>query len=105
MTESKMLIAILVMALMTYLPRVLPLVLFRKKITNKFFRSFLLYMPYAVLAAMVIPAVFTSTSSVLSAVIGTIVAFIMAYNNFGLLPVSISAVCSVFLVERMIDFL
>ena len=37
-----------VMALVTYLIRMVPYVAFRKKITNKFVSSFLYYIPYAV---------------------------------------------------------
>ena len=50
-------IYLLIMFAVTYLVRVLPLVVFRKKITNRFVRSFLAYIPYAVLAAMTFPAV------------------------------------------------
>lgn len=53
-------IYLLIMFAVTYLVRVLPLVVFRKKITNRFVRSFLAYIPYAVLAAMTFPAVFFS---------------------------------------------
>lgn len=58
MTFSYLCLSIGLMALVTYLPRVLPLILFRKRIENKFFQSLLLYMPYAILAAMVFPDVF-----------------------------------------------
>ncbi len=47
-----------VMALTTYLIRMLPLVLFRKQIQSQFLQSFLYYIPYAVLAAMTVPAIF-----------------------------------------------
>ena len=63
-----------VMALTTYLIRMLPFVVFRRKITSRFARSFLSYAPYAVLTAMTIPSVFTSTGSVPSAVAGFAVA-------------------------------
>ena len=52
---------LLVMAIVTYLIRVIPLVLVKHKIKNKFFNSFLYYIPYTVLAAMTIPAIFTAT--------------------------------------------
>ena len=45
----RILICVAVMALVTYLPRVLPLAIFRKKINNRFVKSFLFYVPYAVL--------------------------------------------------------
>ena len=69
-----------VMALVTYLIRLLPLVLFTQKINNVFVRSFLYYVPYAVLGAMTVPAIFTSTNSVISAVLGvaaSLVAFLV----------------------------
>ena len=50
-TAENIFIYIAVMALVTYLIRMLPLVIFRKKIENRFIRSFLYYIPYAVLAA------------------------------------------------------
>ena len=52
-----------VMAGVTYLVRMLPLVLVKKKIENRFINSFLYYVPYAVLAVMTVPAIFSSTAS------------------------------------------
>ena len=46
---------LLIMAGVTYLVRMLPLVLCRRKIENKFIRSFLYYIPYAVLSVMTVP--------------------------------------------------
>ena len=45
-------ICIFLMALVTYVPRVLPLTVFRKQIRSRYIRSFLDYTPYAVLGAM-----------------------------------------------------
>lgn len=53
---------ILVMAGVTYLIRMLPLVLFKKEITSSFVKSFLYYVPYACLAAMTFPAILTATA-------------------------------------------
>lgn len=47
-----------VMAGVTYLVRMLPLVLVKKKIENKFINSFLYYVPYTVLAVMTYPRYF-----------------------------------------------
>ena len=74
-------IYLLIMFAVTYLVRVLPLVVFRKKITNRFVRSFLAYIPYAVLAAMTFPAILFATDSVISAAVGFIVALIAAYKE------------------------
>ena len=70
---------LLVMAGVTYLIRMIPLVLIRRKIENRFIRSFLYYIPYAVLSVMTIPAIFSSTGSVPSAVCGFAVAILLSF--------------------------
>ena len=57
---------IAIMAGVTYLIRVVPFTVFRKKIQNHFLQSFLYYIPYAVLSAMTIPAIFYSTGSMVA---------------------------------------
>ena len=93
---------ILTMALVTYLIRVLPLVLFRKKIQNRFVSSFLYYVPYSCLTALTIPAIFYSTESVISAVAGLVVAVILGMKDKGLPVVAATACITVFIVERFI---
>ena len=95
---------LIVMAGMTYLIRMLPLVLIKKKIKNRFLLSFLHYIPYAVLSVMTIPAIFYSTSSVLSASVGFIVAVILAYREKSLLTVAAFSSLAVLAVETVIKF-
>ncbi len=52
---------ILVMAVTTYMIRVIPLTLLRKEIKNRTFRSFLTYVPYVTLSVMTFPAILEST--------------------------------------------
>lgn len=99
------LIYLLVMAGVTYLIRMLPLLLVRKQIENKFLRSFLYYIPYAVLSAMTIPAIFYSTENTVSAIVGTAVAIALAYFRRSLLTVAASAVVSVFVTELLMTYL
>ncbi len=84
-------IYILLMAGVTYLIRMLPFTLFRRKITSRFFRSFLHYIPYAVLSAMTIPAIFHSTGQVPTAIAGTVVAVVLAFFRKPLIVVALSA--------------
>lgn len=94
-----------VMAGVTYLIRMIPLVLAKKKIKNRFVLSFLYYIPYAVLSAMVLPAIFTATGSVSSAAIGFAVAVVLSYLRRSLLTVAISASAAVFLAEWILSLL
>ncbi|MBR4112670.1 MAG: AzlD domain-containing protein [Ruminiclostridium sp.] len=82
---------IAVMAIVTYLVRMIPFTVFRKKIKSQFFRSFLHYIPYAVLSAMTIPAIFYSTGDMVTAVIGTVTAVVLAYFNMPLIVVALAA--------------
>ena len=98
-------IYILVMAGVTYLIRMLPLTLVRGRIESTFVKSFIFYVPYAVLSAMTIPAIFYSTSSLASALAGLVVAIVLAFIGKSLLTVAISACASVFIVELIIKFI
>ncbi len=98
MTKT-LLLQLAVMAGVTYLVRMVPLVIFRKKIENTFVKSFLYYIPYAVLAAMTFPAVFSSTGGVWSAVVGVGVALLLAFFEKGLVTVAVCACAAVFLTE------
>ncbi len=92
----KIALYMIVMAGVTYLIRMLPFALMSKKIESVFLKSLLYYMPYAVLSAMTIPAIFYSTGSFVTAVIGTAVALILAYFDLPLIVVALSAAAAVF---------
>lgn len=99
MNNIYLLAGIAVMAVTTYLIRVIPMVLFRKRIENVWIRSFLHYVPYAVLAAMTFPAVFSSTGTIASAVAGSVVAIVLAYFKRSLLTVALCAAATVLVVQ------
>ena len=99
MEISYILTGIAVMAGVTYLIRMIPMVFFRKKIENVWLQSILYYVPYAVLTAMTFPAVFSSTGSTLSAVIGCAAALILAFFNRSLLVVAVGAAAAAFITQ------
>ena len=88
-------LGVLVMAVVTYIPRVLPLSLMRRRVESRF----LYYMPYAVLGAMTFPAILEATATPWSAAVGMAVALILAYLRLNLLPVALASTASVFVVE------
>ena len=93
---------IVVMAVVTYLIRMLPLTLIRRKIKNRFIRSFLYYVPYATLAAMTFPAILTATGSILSAVLGFLTALVLAFRGKSLLTVAVCASAVVLITELLL---
>lgn len=105
MDYGRIILCILIMAGVTYLPRVLPLAIFKRKITNRYIRSFLAYVPYAVLAAMTFPEVFYSTENMLAAAVGTAIALLLAWFGKGLLTVAIGAAAAVFVTELLLHLI
>lgn len=98
MNTMEMLLSVAIMAGITYLIRVLPITVLRKKISSAFIQSFLFYIPYAVLAALTFPAIFTATGNPFASVAGTLVALVLAYFDRGLVIVAIGAVTGALIV-------
>ncbi len=92
-----MFLYIAVMAGVTYLIRMIPFTLFRKKIKSRFIQSVLYYIPYAVLSAMTFPAIFYSTDNTVTAGVGTVIAIILAYFKLPLTVVALAACAAAFL--------
>ena len=100
--EHNVYLYIAIVALVTYLIRVLPLTLIRKEIKNRFLRSFLFYVPYVTLAAMTFPAIVNATHSIWSGVAALAVGVIVAWVSGNLFLVASSACAVVFLVELIV---
>lgn len=99
---SYLALAIAVTGGVTYVLRATPLVLMRKQIDSAWIRSFLYYVPWAVLTAMTIPAIFFATQSPLSASLGLVVAVSLALARRSLITVALGAAAAVWLVELVI---
>ena len=95
-------LAIILMAVTTYLIRMLPFTLFQKEIKNTWIKSFLYYVPYACLTAMAFPAILYSTDSMISAACGLIVALILGFRKQSLPVVAAAACVTVFVVELIL---
>ena len=97
---------ILVMSIVTYLIRMIPLTLFQKEIKSRFLQSFLFYVPYAVLGAMTFPAIFTSAGAsytgIISSCLGCICAMLLAYKGKNLLTVAIAACIVVYITQLIL---
>lgn len=89
-------IYVAVMAGVTYLIRMVPFTLFRRKIKSRFLNSVIFYLPYAVLSAMTFPAIFYSTGDVLSAAVGTAAALLLSLFDMPLIVVALAAAASAF---------
>ncbi len=105
MNQTQFFLYLLVLSGSTYLIRVIPFVAIKEKIHNRFIQSFLYYIPYAVLTAMTIPAIFYATSHPLSAIAGLIAAVLLALRGKGLTVVAALACAAVFVTELLMSVL
>ena len=88
-----------IMAGVTYLLRLLPMLFIRKQITNRFIRSVLYYVPYSVLAVMTIPAIFFATPHLITSIAALLTAIFLAYIGKSLLIVATGSAIAVFIFE------
>ena len=95
-------IYIAVMAIVTYLIRVLPLTVIRREIKNKFIRSFLAYVPYVTLSVMTFPAIIHATQSTISGVFALIIGVLAPWFGFDLFKTAVSCCSIVLLLEFFI---
>ena len=102
MPNQKFLIYLLVMAGVTYLVRMIPMVLIKEKIKNKYVLSFLNYIPYTVLSVMTVPACFYATDSPITAAVGFIIAIIASLFEKSLIQVAGLSCAGVLLTEIII---
>lgn len=105
MDNTKFFIYLAVMAGVTYLVRMIPLVAIKEKITNTFILSFLHYIPYTILSAMTVPGVFYATGSMLSAGVGFTVAIIAALFNRSLVQVAALSCAGVLITELIATYI
>lgn len=105
MPDGKFFIYLLVMAGVTYLVRMIPMVLIKEKIKNKFILSFLHYIPYTVLSVMTAPACFYATDSPITATVGFVVAIVAAFFEKSLVQVAALSCLGVLAAEIIIKFI
>ena len=115
MNNVYLLLAVAAMAISTYLIRAVPLVVFRKKLNNKYLYSFLNYIPYAVLTALIVPGILYSTKSavsvdsiatsqnIITACIGGAVAIILSLLKRSLIVVAVASTVAVYLAQLILS--
>lgn len=104
MIRENFFLYLLVMAGVTYLVRMLPMVLVRKKITNRFILSFLYYIPYTVLSVMTVPAIFYATEFI-PATVGFAVALLLGFKEKSLVTVAIGSCAGVLAAQIIMNII
>ena len=101
MCKDSIIICILLAIITTNLIRVVPMLLIKGQISNRFLRSFLYYVPYVTLAVMTFPSMIQTTVSPLSGTVALIVGIIAAWRRMGLFPVAAICCAIVYLMDSL----
>lgn len=96
---------ILVSGAVSFAVRVMPLTLIRRKIENRFIKSFLYYVPYVTLAVMTFPAIIEATQSQIAGIIALAVGIAAAWFGANMFSVAIISCAVVFIFENLMPLL
>ena len=102
MDKQSIIVCILLAIITTNLIRVVPMLLIKGQISNRFLRSFLYYVPYVTLAVMTFPSMVQATVSPVSGVVALITGIVAAWRGLGLLPVAAICCAIVYLMDNLI---
>ena len=101
--DSRSIVICIVLAIITTnMIRVVPMLLIRGEISNRYVRSFLYYVPYVTLAVMTFPSIIQTTMSPLSGTVALAVGIVAAWCRLGLFPVAAICCAIVYLMDSVI---
>ena len=95
-------IALALICIASFLPRVIPFLLPKGKIKSQFLNSFLNYIPYSVLGAMIFPAIFFATSNTIASITGAVVAIVLSLTQKRLIITAVGSILATALVLSLI---
>ena len=102
MDKQSIIVCILLAIITTNLIRVVPMLLIKGQISNRFLRSFLYYVPYVTLAVMTFPSMVQATVSPVSGAVALITGIVAAWRGLGLFPVAAICCTIVYLMDNLI---
>ena len=97
--RGNIILYILLAIITTNFIRVLPMILIKGRIKNRFVRSFLYYVPYVTLAVMTFPAIIEATANPLAGVVALLAGIVAAWFGMGLFPVAVLCCVIVYVIE------
>lgn len=97
MMEYSLVLLILGMGLVTYLPRMAPLVIMQNLKLPEYLKRFFELIPFAILGALIFPGILYSTNNIGSAIFGGVVAIILAYIRANICLVVFGGIIAVYL--------
>ncbi len=96
---NSLILLVIAMGVVTYLPRMLPMVFLKNMKLPAKVRRFLQFVPYAVLASLIFPGILSSVNNVYLAVVGGVVSVVLALFGLNVIIVVLGGIISVFIAQ------
>lgn len=90
--NKEIMIMIVGMAIVTYIPRMLPFIMFKGKELPSFMQGVLKNVPYATLGALIFPAILFIQEDIWYGLIGAVAAFVAAFMGANVIIVVIGSI-------------
>lgn len=103
--DYPLLLVVIGMGLVTYIPRMLPMVLLQDITLPPFLNRFLKFIPYAAIGALIFPGILSSTGSTASAVAGGLVSAALAYFRLNLVLVVLGGIAGTYLWCQVLHYI
>lgn len=100
--EVYVFVYIFVMAFATWCMRIIPSLVMKKPIQNRFAQSFLYYVPYVTLAVMTFPAIMEATQSPLAGLAALVAGVVAAWIGVNLFGVAVICCITVLVLEMFL---
>jgi len=102
MLDEKTIFLVVMMGLVTYIPRMLPIVLLKDAKLPPFWRAFFSYIPYAALASLIFPGIIYSTGNVFSGIFGGTISLILAYKRVNIIIVVFGGILGAYFAQMLV---
>lgn len=94
-------ILVILMALVTYIPRLLPMVFLKDMKLPPLLKVFLQFIPYSALGALIFPGILTSTGDIYSALGGGLLAVALSLAKANVMIVVVGGILGAYIVMML----
>lgn len=96
---NELILLVIAMGVVTYIPRMLPMIFLKNIKLSSPVKRFLEFVPYAVLASLIFPGILFSVDNLASAVFGATISIILAFLRVNLVLIVVGGIVGVWVMD------
>jgi branched-subunit amino acid transport protein len=99
--NKELFLLILGMGIVTYIPRMVPMIFLKEIKLPAFIKRFLEFVPYSILASLIFPGILSSVQNIQSAIVGAALSIGLSLLRLNLIFVVFGGILGVYLTELL----